>query len=165
MNLTEELSELTSKILKQNPYVKRLLLGEECDNKPHHCENWLQVEIAKRLSKVLLKDVFIEVKPYNLDILIKQGCVSKGIEIKINGSAKDIEDDINNLTEFSNGTRTNQGYLLLLMLFKEKPCLEELLKRASVRWMDEVMKKQINPLWIKGQKRDRALAIFCLEIK
>jgi hypothetical protein len=157
-NIVQEL--LTN---QENRFVLEFLQGKHHNKKkPQSCENWLQIELAKRLSKRYRGGVSLEVslEGHNYDIVLeKENKSSIYIQIKINGNRAGMEGDIKSMIN------VREGYLLFLIAMKDAPSkkyktnLEQLLDKSAIKEMECRFKEQIRPLIISGCP---SIAISCI---
>lgn len=162
--MKKELCEITRYLLEQHSYALGLLRGEyHNDNKSQSCENWLQVEIAQKLTNENQK-VEIEARSGNHDIFFTRNGNNIAVEIKIDGSTQGMKRDVEKLIRSIEDDVIQEGYLLFIMVLKE--ILQEnpekaLLERASVGWMSSEIKEQIRPLWINENPH---IGVSCIKL-
>lgn len=155
--MKRELCDKVKDILSEDRFVVDFLEGKNSyTNKPQSCENWIQVELAKRLKG---KHIFIEYpednKSYDIVIEKKNGG-RVYIQIKINGNKIGFNNDINSLS------KKEEGYLLFLTTFKIGPnlkYLEQLLRRSAFKDMKNGLQSQIEPLFLE---EDKSIVINCV---
>lgn len=105
--------KITKEILyaKSNIYVLRHILGKNHPDGTHQaCENWLQVEIAKKLSRDY-DIVRMEVGENNHDITFLEEDLKIAVEIKF---WKKSDRDISKIRESLSHKNIDEGYLLVI---------------------------------------------------
>lgn len=169
------LEKIIKEILKrpENKYAKNILLGNTEEKKPHSIENWLQIELAKKLYKIRGNQTVV-IEKYNLDILVKPRNKSRGywvgIELKIQGDSGNIRENIKKLSKNLKNKNISQGFLIILHFLGEiraENWVKEFISRAPMKQLPNKYINQIEktrPEWIEKGSNE-GLVICCIKIR
>lgn len=163
-----ELTEIVKEIINGNEFAKSLLFGTHIkEGKPHSIENWIQVEIAKKLTEKLKKEKNIKVdieSVKNHDINISRNNEIIEIELKLFGKSKDSY--IKDIDKLKNSD-IQKGFLIIIHLLKKIKTPHDIgvkfKERAAVNAMIKDYATQIDS-FERIENNEDHLIICCIEI-